>query len=56
MRRHAFWLINGIAAVTAAAPAPAPPSATPCVIPQGGGGDGDADNFGAPSDNDGCDR
>lgn len=32
------------------------PTATPCVIPQHGGGDGDADNFGAPSDGDGCDR
>jgi predicted lipoprotein with Yx(FWY)xxD motif len=29
---------------------------TPCIIPQNGGGDGDADNFGAPSDGDGCDR
>jgi hypothetical protein len=28
--------------------------ATLCPIPQGGGGDGDADNFGAPSDSDGC--
>ena len=38
------------------APPPPAPKATPCVIPQGGGGDGDADNFGAPSDGDGCDR
>jgi predicted lipoprotein with Yx(FWY)xxD motif len=38
-------------------PTPRPsPSATPCMIPQNGGGDGDADNFGAPSDGDGCDR
>jgi hypothetical protein len=34
-------------------PARAP---TRCVIPQHGGGDGDRDNFGAPSDGDGCDR
>jgi len=32
------------------------PTPTPCVIPQHGGGDGDSDNFGAPSDGDGCDR
>jgi hypothetical protein len=28
----------------------------PCIIPQHGGGDHDADNFGKPSDGDGCDR
>ena len=37
-------------------PTPRPTAApTPCTIPQHGGGDGDADNFGAPSDGDGCD-
>ncbi|HEX4754816.1 MAG TPA: hypothetical protein VH661_03565 [Candidatus Dormibacteraeota bacterium] len=37
--------------------APKPrPTAMPCVIPQHGGGDQDADNFGRPSDGDGCDR
>jgi hypothetical protein len=30
-----------------------PPPATSC-IPQGGGGDADSDNHGAPSDGDGC--
>jgi hypothetical protein len=29
---------------------------TPCTIPQNNGGDHDADNNGAPSDGDGCDR
>lgn len=32
------------------------PRSTPCTIPQHGGGDGDPDNFGAPSDGDGCDQ
>jgi hypothetical protein len=37
--------------------APKPrPTAMACVIPQHGGGDHDADNFGNPSDGDGCDR
>ena len=27
---------------------------TQCTIPQGGGGDHDADNDGGPNDNDGC--
>jgi len=31
-------------------------STAPCVIPQGNGGDHDADNNGGPSDGDGCDR
>ncbi|MDQ2959634.1 MAG: hypothetical protein M3R48_01080 [Candidatus Dormibacteraeota bacterium] len=35
---------------------PMTPRPTPCTIPQMGGGDGDSDNFGAPSDGDGCDR
>ena len=47
-------------AVVASSPMPtlaaATPTATPCVIPQHGGGDRDGDNFGAPSDGDGCDR
>jgi PBP1b-binding outer membrane lipoprotein LpoB len=30
-------------------------STTVCSIPQSNGGDGDADNNGAPSDGDGCD-
>ena len=33
----------------------APASAT-CVIPQGNGGDHDADNNGGPDDGDGCDK
>jgi predicted lipoprotein with Yx(FWY)xxD motif len=41
---------------TAAPTRPPTPRSTPCVIPQNGGGDGDSDNFGAPSDGDGCDR
>ncbi len=40
---------------TAAPTRPPAPRATACVIPQHGGGDGDSDNFGAPSDGDGCD-
>ncbi len=45
------------AATTQPTPAPRPtPRAMPCTIPQHGGGDGDSDNFGAPSDGDGCDR
>jgi hypothetical protein len=47
------------APVTTAQPAPttrpAPPPTTQCTIPQNGGGDGDSDNFGGPSDGDGCD-
>ncbi|HLX87633.1 MAG TPA: hypothetical protein VKR22_04100 [Acidimicrobiales bacterium] len=31
-----------------------PATTTTSCIPQGGGGDGDADNFGGPSDGDGC--
>ncbi|MEO8898470.1 MAG: hypothetical protein ABI352_07890 [Candidatus Dormibacter sp.] len=38
-------------------PTPRPTSRpTPCTVPQNGGGDGDSDNFGAPTDGDGCDR
>lgn len=57
---------TGLPAATATSPprhAPiAPPTSrpmprpTPCIIPQNGGGDGDSDNFGAPSDGDGCDQ
>ncbi len=38
---------------TTATPPPSPPPPTSC-IPQHGGGDGDHDNHGAPSDGDGC--
>lgn len=32
------------------------PGSASCVIPQGNGGDHDADNNGGPDDGDGCDR
>jgi uncharacterized lipoprotein YbaY len=32
------------------------PASASCVIPQGNGGDHDADNNGGPDDGDGCDK
>ena len=57
---------TGSSATSAAPPATSQPTptspttqsnaTTPCTIPQNNGGDHDADNNGAPSDGDGCDR
>jgi uncharacterized lipoprotein len=61
----AFVLVLALAGCKSKSASPSSPSAgtssssTPgasCVIPQGNGGDHDADNNGGPDDGDGCDK
>jgi hypothetical protein len=65
----ALVLVVALAGCKSGASSPAPASPTPssgtatsapasasCVIPQGNGGDHDADNNGGPDDGDGCDK